>query len=44
MLELVALHRDRVDDNAIAPTVQWRNSTSTLKTASASSDSSFLAV
>src|SRR5581483_11186369 len=34
MLELVERHRDRVDLNAIAPTVQWRKSASTLKTAS----------
>jgi UDP-sulfoquinovose synthase len=44
MLELVECHRDRVDLNAIAPTVQWRQSTSTLKTAASASDASFLAV
>jgi UDP-sulfoquinovose synthase len=44
MLELVEQHRDRVDLNAIAPTVQWRQSTSTLKTAATTADASFLAV
>jgi UDP-sulfoquinovose synthase len=44
MLELVERHRDRVDPDAIAPTVQWRSSASTLKTANESSDSSFLEV
>jgi UDP-sulfoquinovose synthase len=44
MLDLVELHRDRVDVNAIAPTVQWRSSASTLKTANSSSDASFLVV
>jgi UDP-sulfoquinovose synthase len=44
MLELVERHRDRVDLRAIAPTVQWRTSASTLKTADTTSDSSFLAV
>jgi UDP-sulfoquinovose synthase len=44
MLQLVERHRDRVDLNAIAPTVQWRSSASTLKTANASSDATFLAV
>jgi UDP-sulfoquinovose synthase len=44
MLQLVERHRDRVDLRAIAPTVQWRSSASTLKTAGASSDSSFLAL
>jgi UDP-sulfoquinovose synthase len=44
MLELVERHRDRVDLNAIAPTVDWRQSASTLKTADSSSDSSFLEV
>jgi UDP-sulfoquinovose synthase len=44
MLELVERHRDRVDVRAIAPTVQWRSSTSTLKTSDDSSDASFLAV
>ena len=33
MLELVERHRDRVDVRAIAPTVQWRSSASTLSTA-----------
>ena len=44
MLHLVERHRDRVDLRAIAPTVQWRRSASTLKTADTTSDSSFLAV
>ncbi len=44
MLELVEQHRDRVDLNAIAPTVQWRKSASTLKTSSEASDASFLVV
>ena len=44
MLELVERHRDRVDLNAIAPTVQWRSSASTLKTTGAESDASFLEV
>ncbi|HWE65593.1 MAG TPA: NAD-dependent epimerase/dehydratase family protein [Acidimicrobiales bacterium] len=44
MLNLVERHRDRVDLEAIAPTVQWRSSASTLKTANASSNSSFLEV
>ena len=44
MLDLVERHRDRVDVRAIAPTVQWRSSASTLTTADSTSDSSFLAV
>jgi UDP-sulfoquinovose synthase len=44
MLDLVALHKDRVDVEAVAPTVQWRSSASKLKTANASSDASFLVV
>ena len=44
MLDLVERHKDRVDVNAIAPTVQWRSRASTLKTANASSDASFLVV
>jgi hypothetical protein len=44
MLELVERHRDRVDSDAIAPTVQWRLSASTLKTGDASAEASFLAV
>jgi UDP-sulfoquinovose synthase len=44
MMELVERYRDRVDLNAIAPTVQWRSSASTLKTASPTSDASFLVV
>jgi UDP-sulfoquinovose synthase len=44
MLDLVEQHRDRVDLNAIAPTVQWRKSASTLKTADPASEASFLAV
>jgi UDP-sulfoquinovose synthase len=44
ILDLVERYRDRVDLNAIAPTVQWRKSASTLKTATEESDSSFLVV
>ncbi|HVA06324.1 MAG TPA: NAD-dependent epimerase/dehydratase family protein [Acidimicrobiales bacterium] len=44
MLELVENFRDRVDHKAIAPTVQWRSSASTLNTASAESVASFLEV
>jgi UDP-sulfoquinovose synthase len=44
MLNLIEHHQGRVDVNAIAPTVQWRSRTSTLETANASSDASFLAV
>jgi UDP-sulfoquinovose synthase len=44
ILGLVEHHRDRVDLRAIAPTVQWRSSASTLATKDASSNSSFLAV
>ena len=44
ILALVERHRDRVDVRAIAPTVQWRSSTSTLTTAGETPDSSFLAV
>jgi UDP-sulfoquinovose synthase len=44
MLELVERHRDRVNPEAIDPTVQWRSSASTLKTANESSGASFLAV
>jgi UDP-sulfoquinovose synthase len=44
ILELVELHRDRVDVRAIAPTVQWRSSASTLTTAGETGDSSFLAL
>jgi UDP-sulfoquinovose synthase len=44
MLDLIARHQDRVDVEAIAPTVQWRSSASKLKTANASSDASFLVV
>jgi UDP-sulfoquinovose synthase len=44
MLDLIALHQDRVDVEAVAPTVQWRSSASKLKTANASSDASFLVV
>ena len=44
ILELVERHRDRVDVRAIAPTVQWRSSASTLTTAGETPDSSFLAV
>jgi hypothetical protein len=44
MLELIERHKDRVAVDAIAPTVQWRSRASTLKTASAESDLSFLVV
>jgi UDP-sulfoquinovose synthase len=44
ILELVERYRDRVDVRAIAPTVQWRSSASTLTTAGETPDSSFLAV
>jgi UDP-sulfoquinovose synthase len=44
MLDLVERHKDRVNVHAIAPTVQWRSSASTLKTANGSSDASFLVV
>jgi UDP-sulfoquinovose synthase len=44
ILELVEQHRDRVDVRAIAPTVQWRSSASTLTTAGETGDSSFLAL
>ncbi len=37
-------YRDRVDIRAIAPTVQWRSSASTLSTAGETPDASFLAV
>ncbi len=44
MLDLVELHQDRVDANAIAPTVQWRSSANTLNTGNPASDASFLEV
>ena len=44
MLELVERHRDRVDVRAIAPTVQWRSSASTLTTAGDARGASFLEV
>jgi len=44
MLTLIERHRDRVDVAAIAPTVRWRSSARTRKTASTSSDASFPAV
>jgi len=44
ILELVESHRDRVDVQAIAPTVQWRSSASTLTTAGETPGASFLAV
>ena len=47
ILDLVERHRGRVDIRAIAPTVQWRSSTSTLTTADEAGepgDSSFLAL
>jgi UDP-sulfoquinovose synthase len=44
ILELVERHRSRVDVRAIAPTVQWRSSASTLTTSGETPDASFLAV
>jgi UDP-sulfoquinovose synthase len=44
MLELIERHHDRVDVEAIAPTVQWRSRASVLKTANVESDASFLVV
>src|SRR5580704_2166886 len=44
MLNLVEIHRSRVDVRAIAPTVQWRSSASTLTTSGETPDASFLAV
>jgi UDP-sulfoquinovose synthase len=44
MLDLIARHKDRVDVEAVAPTVRWRSRASKLKTANASSDASFLVV
>jgi UDP-sulfoquinovose synthase len=47
ILDIVERHRDRVDVRAIAPTVQWRSSASTLSTAGETGeagDSSFLAL
>jgi hypothetical protein len=44
MLDLIERHKDRVDVEAVAPTVQWRSRASKLKTANASSDASFLVV
>jgi UDP-sulfoquinovose synthase len=44
MLALIERHKDRVNIDAIAPTVQWRSRASTLKTANADSDASFLVV
>jgi UDP-sulfoquinovose synthase len=44
ILGLVERYRDRVDVRAIAPTVQWRSSASTLTTSGETPDSSFLAV
>ncbi len=44
MLRLIERHRERVDVAAIAPTVQWRSSASTLKTAHSPSEAPFLAV
>jgi len=42
MLDLIERHKDRVEVEAIAPTVQWRSRASVLKTANAESDASFL--
>jgi UDP-sulfoquinovose synthase len=44
MLELIERHKDRVQVEAIAPTVQWRARASTLTTANAETDAPFLAV
>jgi UDP-sulfoquinovose synthase len=44
MLALVERYRSRVDVRAIAPTVQWRSSASSLTTSGETPDSSFLAV
>ncbi len=44
MLTLIERHRDRVDLDAIAPTVKWRSSASTRKAASTQTDTSFRAV
>jgi UDP-sulfoquinovose synthase len=44
MLELIERHKDRVEVDAIAPTVQWRSRASVLKTANAETDASFLVV
>jgi UDP-sulfoquinovose synthase len=44
ILGLVERYRSRVDVRAIAPTVQWRSSASTLTTSGETPDSSFLAV
>src|SRR6202050_5439578 len=44
ILNLVERHRSRVDVRAIAPTVQWCSSASTLTTSGETPDSSFLAV
>jgi UDP-sulfoquinovose synthase len=44
MLALVERHKGRADVNAVAPTVQWRARASSLKTATAGTDASFLVV
>jgi UDP-sulfoquinovose synthase len=44
MLGLIERHKDRVEVDAIAPTVQWRSRASVLKTANAETDASFLVV
>jgi UDP-sulfoquinovose synthase len=44
MMELIEHHKDRVEVEAIAPTVQWRSRASVLKTANAETDASFLVV
>jgi UDP-sulfoquinovose synthase len=44
MMELIERHKDRVEVEAIAPTVQWRSRASVLKTANAETDASFLVV
>jgi len=44
MLDLVERHRDRVDVRAVAPTVQWRSSASTLATSGDGPTAPFLAL
>jgi UDP-sulfoquinovose synthase len=44
MLSLVEKHQDRVNPEAIDPTVEWRSSASKLKTANPTSGTSFLGV
>jgi UDP-sulfoquinovose synthase len=44
ILQLVERHRDRLNTRAIAPTVQWRSTASTLSTATEEPGTPFLAV